>query len=131
MKLIETKLHGWLDYLVAVLLIASPWLFDFSRGGSETWIFVILGIGTILYSLLTDYELGLSPQLTMRTHLVLDTINGLLLLSSPWLFDFEDYVWQPHLFIGLTELLVVFFSKQVPSAERKKQLYQSSGERWS
>lgn len=56
MQIISTKAHGVLDYLMGILLIASPWLFNFNRGGDETWIPVILGSAIILYSLFTDYE---------------------------------------------------------------------------
>ena len=37
-----------MDYLMGILLIASPWLFGFDRGGAETWVPVILGIGAII-----------------------------------------------------------------------------------
>jgi hypothetical protein len=36
MKVISTRTHGIMDYLMGVLLIASPWLFKFSRDGAET-----------------------------------------------------------------------------------------------
>ncbi len=29
MKIIGTKMHGYLDYIVAILLIAAPWILDF------------------------------------------------------------------------------------------------------
>jgi hypothetical protein len=122
MKFIETKVHGWLDYSVALLMIAMPWLMNFNPGGWETWIFVGLGGLTIIYSLCTDYELGLTPQLTMRTHLVVDTLNGILLAASPWLFSFADHTWKPHLLIGIAELFVVLFSKSIPSAKRKSRI---------
>ena len=45
-----------LDYLMGVIRIASPWIFNFNRGGAETIVPVVLGIAVILYSLITDYE---------------------------------------------------------------------------
>jgi hypothetical protein len=120
MKFITTKTHGFLDYIVAILLIAAPWIFDFDRGGAETWIPVVLGVGTILYSLMTDYELGSIPTISMRTHLTIDFISGLFLAASPWIFGFADYVWLPHVIAGFLELAVVLFSKTQPSAERRK-----------
>ena len=83
MRFIETKTHGYLDYIMGVLLIASPWLFEFAQGGAETWVPVVLGAGVILYSLLTDYELGASHRISMRTHLTLDLLGGALLAASP------------------------------------------------
>jgi hypothetical protein len=119
MKFIETKVHGYLDYLMGLLLVASPWIFDFARGGAETLVPVLIGIGMIIYSLLTDYELGVSPQLSMRTHLTLDMLSGALLAVSPWLFGFDEYVWQPHLVFGLLEIGAAAFTKTHPQAERR------------
>jgi hypothetical protein len=120
MKFITTKTHGFLDYIVAILLIAVPWIFDFARGGAETWVPVVLGVGTILYSLITDYELGSIPNLSMRTHLTIDLIAGIFLAASPWIFGFAHYIWEPHLVAGLLALIIVLFSKTKPSAERRK-----------
>ncbi len=119
MKLIETRVHGYLDYIVAVLMIASPWLFNFAAGGAETWVPVVLGVGVIFYSLMTDYELGISPQLSMRTHLLLDMITGILLIVSPWLFGFSNYVWTPHVIMGLLDTAVTALTKRVPKRERR------------
>jgi hypothetical protein len=50
MKAISTKVHGVLDYLVGIILIAAPWLLNFYRGGAESWVPILLGIGTVMYS---------------------------------------------------------------------------------
>jgi hypothetical protein len=118
MRFISTRVHGYVDYLMGVLLIAAPWLFDFARGGAETWIPVILGAGVILYSLFTDYELGLVKSLSMPPHLWLDGLGGLLLAASPWLFGFADWVWAPHLIFGLLEIGAALTTETVPSYER-------------
>jgi hypothetical protein len=113
MRLINTRVHGVLDYSMAILLIAAPWLFNFNRGGAETWIPVILGISTIMYSLLTNYELGLYRTLSMRTHLGLDLFSGVFLALSPWLFDFHEYVFRPHLILGIIEIAAVLMTDSV------------------
>jgi len=118
MRFIGTKTHGYLDYLMGALLIAAPWLFDFAAGGAETWIPVVLGAGVILYSLMTDYELGVIHRISMRTHLLLDLVGGALLVVSPWLFGFADYVWEPHLIFGLLEMGAALCTKRVPDTER-------------
>jgi hypothetical protein len=119
MKLFNTKIHGVLDYLVAILLIASPWLFNFAGGGPATWVPVILGITTLLYSICTDYEAGLIKSIRMPAHLMLDGLSGIFLAASPWIFSFSDYVYQPHLWIGLIELFVALFTDKVSYASRQ------------
>jgi hypothetical protein len=119
MRWIETKTHGYLDYIMGVLLIAAPWIFGFARDGAETWVPVVLGAAVILYSLLTDYELGMSNIISMRTHLMLDLMGGAILAASPWIFGFADYIWAPHLILGILEMGAALMTKQVPGTERK------------
>jgi hypothetical protein len=83
MKIISSKAHGVLDYLVGFILIISPWLFGFAAGGAETAIPVILGIGAILYSIVTNYELGFFKIIPFKVHLIINTLSGILLASSP------------------------------------------------
>ncbi len=116
MRFIPTRIHGILDYVVGALLVVSPWLFDFDFGGAETWLPIILGAGAIAYSLITDYELGLVPKLSMRTHLTLDLVSGILLALSPWIFGFADRVVAPHLLIGLFEIAAALTTVTSPSS---------------
>src|SRR5687767_9131378 len=118
MRFIDTKTHGYLDYLMGALLIAAPWIFNFDRLGMETWVPVVLGASVILYSLLTDYELGASRMMSMKTPLTLDLIGGALLAASPWIFNFADYVYVPHLVFGLAEVGAALMTKTQPSAKR-------------
>ena len=115
MRFIPTKIHGILDYGVGLLLIAAPWLFGFWDDPAATAVPIVLGIGAILYSLLTDYELGVVRRIPMTVHLGLDGLSGVLLAASPWLFGFADYVWAPHLIIGLVELGAAFCTRTAPS----------------
>ena len=115
MQVIPTRVHGMMDYLVGALLIAAPWLFDFAYGGAETWVPVVLGAAAILYSLFTDYELGVVRRIPMPVHLMLDLGSGVLLAVSPWLFGFADRVWQPHLIVGLIEIGTALTTRRVPA----------------
>src|SRR3954453_23850407 len=99
MRVISTKAHGILDYLVGVFLMSAPWILGFAQHGAETWVPVILGAGAILYSLFTNYPMGVAKRISMGTHLGLDILSGIFLAVSPWLFNFNDYVYLPHLII--------------------------------
>ncbi len=106
MRVIPTRVHGMLDYLAGVILIAAPWLLGFADGGAEQWVFVIVGVLNIGSSLMTDYELGVAKVIPMGTHLALDMGKGAVLASSPWLFGFADQIWWPHLLFGVVEIVV-------------------------
>jgi hypothetical protein len=112
MRFITTKVHGVLDYLTAVLLIAAPWLFGFADGKIDQWISVIIGLMIFMLSFLTDYELGFIKSIPMRIHLVIDMIVGLVLALSPWLFGFANDVYVPHLVAGGLGFVAGIVTKQ-------------------
>ena len=72
MRFLPTRLHGVIDYLWGLALLATPWLFGFADVTAAKWLAVIFGVGAILYSAVTDYELGLVRILPMVLHLGLD-----------------------------------------------------------
>ena len=122
-KFIPTKVHGALDYIVAIALIFAPWLFGFSQvGGAAVIIPMVLGAGLILYSLFTKYEWGLIKVVSMPYHLIIDVVASLLLITSPFLFGFYNMdmwnVWVPHVAVGVAVILVVIFSQTQPAAEK-------------
>ena len=59
-RFVPTGLHGYLDYIGGIGLIAAPFVFGFfSVGGIAVILPMVLGVGLILYSLLTNYERGI------------------------------------------------------------------------
>jgi len=114
MRIISTRMHGISDYLMALVLIASPWLFGFATGGVAQWLPVVLGVVLLLQSLMTRYELGAFPLISMPVHLGMDVVSGLLLASSPWLFGFADTLFWPHLILGLIEVGTAAMTETTP-----------------
>lgn len=112
--MISTKIHGYIDYMMGLLLIVSPWLFNFP-GGAATTFPIVLGAGTIVYSLMTDYELGLLKVLSMKVHLGIDLMAGILLIAAPWLFGFADEVFWPFVILGILEIGASLTTEKQPS----------------
>jgi FtsH-binding integral membrane protein len=54
-KSIPVQAHVVLDYLLAVLLIASPFLFAFDDDGSATAFFLVLGVVHLLMTIATRF----------------------------------------------------------------------------
>ena len=120
MRFIPTKIHAVLDYVVAIALILAPTIFMFEEvGGAAVIIPRILGVGLILYSLFTRYELGLVKVIGMPVHLVFDIVASVFLIASPFLFGFINEApnaWLPHIAVGVAVILVVLCSKSQPGA---------------
>jgi hypothetical protein len=109
MRFIPTRFHAPLDYIVGAALIAAPWIFRFSDHTAATLVPIVLGIGLIAYSLVTNYELGLWKVAPMAVHNLIDIAAGALLAASPWLFGFADAsatVWVPHVVVGLAAIFL-------------------------
>lgn len=96
-----TKIHAFVDYFIALIAIFSPVFFGFGEGGIETLFPIVFGMLLILYSFFTDYELGLSKQIPLFLHFRLDQMGGALLAASPWLLNFYEAVYMPHLILGI------------------------------
>lgn len=115
MRFIPTRFHAPLDYIVGVALIAAPWIFQFSEHTAATVVPIVLGIGLIVYSLFTNYELGLWKVAPMAVHNLIDIAAGVVLAASPWIFGFADdsaNVWVPHLVVGLAAIFLGLTTKQ-------------------
>ncbi len=115
MRFIPTRFHAPLDYIVGVVLIAAPWIFQFSDHTAATVVPIVLGIGLIAYSLLTNYELGVWKVAPMALHNLLDVVAGVFLAASPWIFGFADEsanVWVPHVLAGLGAVFLGLTTRQ-------------------
>jgi hypothetical protein len=117
MRIISTKAHGILDYLMGIFLIATPWIFGFANNTAAQWIPVTLGIVMIVMAFFTNYEMGVIKIISMRTHLTMDIILGLFLAVSPWLFNFDEIVYSPHLILGLLEVGLAMMTSRIPHTE--------------
>ena len=119
-RFLPTSVHGVLDYIVGIALIAAPWIFQFAYvGGAAVIIPIVLGIALIVYSLVTRYEWGIPgiKFLPMPYHLVIDFVAAVFLAASPWIFGFASRplnVWLPHLVVGIAVIVVVLVSQTHP-----------------
>jgi len=112
MRFISRKVHAVLDYIVGILLIAAPWLLNFSDIEAAKWTAVSIGALVLIMSFMTDYEGGGKKVLSMSTHLTMDVLAGLFLAASPWIFNFDEQVFLPHLIVGILEIGAGLFTER-------------------
>jgi hypothetical protein len=101
-----------LDYVIGIALIAAPWFFNFNDIAAAKWSAVIVGALVLIMSFITDYEGGGRKILSMNTHLTMDILAGLFLAASPWLFNFDEVVYMPHLVVGILEMGAGLFTER-------------------
>jgi hypothetical protein len=116
-RFIPTGVHAYFDYIGGIGLLAAPFVFGFyGVGGFAVIIPMVLGAGLILYSLLTNYELGIPGLkfIPMPAHLIFDFVASAFLAVSPFLFGFINQApnaWLPHIIAGVTVILLVLVSQ--------------------
>ena len=115
-------MHGLMDYLMVLVLFASPWLFGFANADMSRWPPIVIGFVLLFTSLCTAYELGFTRIIPMRTHLIADFLAGLVLAASPWLFGFDHYVYLPHVILGVAELGAALITKTTPGSMGRREV---------
>jgi len=116
-RFLPTAVHGVFDYAGAIGLVASPLIFGFADvGGIAVFLPIVLGAGLLLYSLLTDYELGIPVVkfIPMSVHLSVDFVASAFLAVAPFLFGYKNLglnVWLPQVIAGISVILLVLVSK--------------------
>ena len=112
-KIISTKLHGMLDYACGFILIL-PWAVNYFGDKTDTGILALLGMLTILASLITNYELGIIKLIPMKLHLAVDTLQALFLIAIPFIFPLHHYLFYWPVFFGIAELIIILCSSSEP-----------------
>lgn len=115
MRVIPTRAHGALDYLVGLILIFAPMLLGFADRGPAQLVPQVMGVLIIGLSLLTNYEMGMLRLIPMPVHLNFDLGAGAFLAASPWIFGFAGFIAWPHVVLGLLTLGVAHFTRTTPA----------------
>ncbi|MDB5477936.1 MAG: hypothetical protein JWM96_431 [Alphaproteobacteria bacterium] len=130
---IPSRIHAIIDYIVGAALIAAPWVLGFaaeadtnSASAYATWTAVGVGVLLLCMSLITKYEYSLAKIVAFPTHLVMDMVAGLFLALSPWLFNFADFVYMPHVIVGCGEILIAFMTVRMGSASKIDRLVETT-----
>ncbi len=115
MKLFSTRTHGILDYSSVALLSVLPRALGW---GNVTRLLTGSALATLVYSLLTRYELGAVKVLPMPAHLALDGTSGLgLCLAAGILAGEPRPVRLALLGLGLFEITASLTTETQPRTE--------------
>lgn len=116
MRFIPRAVHGILDYLAGLLLLASPWLFGYAHDQAvPTDMAMIFGGALMLYTALTNFEVGIVRLLPFPVHMVLDIVMGACLIGSPILFSTGGTAAVVFVLFGIFELAVTAMTRNAPT----------------
>lgn len=98
MKFVTKQIHAYLDYPVAVALMALPFLLGLGTSNPlALQLSVGTGIAAFILTLLTDHHLGVYRIIPYRGHLMVDGLVGVVFIVAPIVFSFEGldayYYW--------------------------------------
>jgi hypothetical protein len=119
-RLVNTKAHAIVDYLLGIVLILSGWLFEFAGRQPVTTITAVAGTIVLLNTSFTQFEFGIFQLIPLRAHIVVDVIAGSLLAISPWLLAFHHQAYKPHFVFGLTLMCIGILSDRILWSEINK-----------
>jgi hypothetical protein len=87
---IPLNVHAALEPVIALIVIAAPWIFGFSDVDSATVICVLVGVVMLLVGSMTDWRLSLARVIPLRMHMIGDLTLAMVLVLSPLVFGFAD-----------------------------------------
>ncbi len=114
-RLMTRQLHAYIDYPVALGLIAMPSILGL--GASHPYaqlLSVVTGFAALALTLLTDHETGVLKVLPYSLHLAVDAAVGVVFIIAPFALGFAGLDAVYYWVIGATVLVVVSLHSPTP-----------------
>jgi len=107
-RFITKKIHAYLDYPVAISLMAAPSLLGLGNSHLLAfWLAIVTGIAAFVLTLLTDHQLGIFRVIPYWFHLLVDGFVGVIFLIAPFAFGFSGIDALYYLLNGTVVATVV------------------------
>jgi hypothetical protein len=89
-RFITKSIHAYvIDYPVAIVLIAAPFVLNLGQSGPVAiWLSVVVGVAALLLPALTDHPTGLVRIIPYWLHLRVDRAVGVAFVIAPFVFEF-------------------------------------------
>ncbi len=99
MRVIHSRLHGVIDYLLVLFLFLAPSLFEMVPMVA-TLTYIIGGIHLLL-TIFTNFPVGLLKVVPFRLHGLIEIAVGILILFLPWIFGFSTMPVESNFYLAL------------------------------
>ena len=89
LRFVTRKVHAYLDYPVAVALVALPFVLQLgSSNPLALWLSVATGVAAFILTVFTDHELGIVRVLPYPLHVAVDFLVGVVFIAAPFALGF-------------------------------------------
>jgi hypothetical protein len=97
-RFVTKTIHAWLDYPVAVSLLALPFIIGIGLDNPwARWISPATGVAAFILTLLTDHATGVIRVIPYWLHVYVDRLVGVVFLIVPFVFGMTGldayYYW--------------------------------------
>jgi hypothetical protein len=98
LRFITRQVHAYLDYPVAISLMAMPIVLGLGVSNPlAKWLSIATGVAAFVLTVLTDHELGVIKVLPFWFHVAVDRVVGLTFVVAPFVLGFSGldagYYW--------------------------------------
>lgn len=126
---ISNTFFSYFNYLLAITMMVSPWLFGFVHiGGAALFFPFMFGWHQLLMAIFSKAKGGMVGIFPIQMHLFLDTIAGFVLFVTPWMYGFAGKgVWLPHVVFGLIIFILGVGTKNSPLTNQPHEMEEEIG----
>jgi len=108
-RFVTTTVHAWLDYPVALSLMATPFILGFGYANPlALWISVVTGVVAFILTFFTNHKTGVIRVVPYWLHVAVDRLVGFVFVVVPFVLGFSGLEAWYYLANGAAVLLVTF-----------------------
>jgi hypothetical protein len=118
---IPLNTHAALEPLIAVVIIAAPWIFGFSAVDDAKVVCIAVGAIMLIAGSMTDWRLSIAKVIPLRVHRMTDLLLGAVLILSPFVLGFSDEGGATRFTViaGVLEILTALATRWDPAEARE------------
>ncbi|HVV55537.1 MAG TPA: hypothetical protein VHC47_09445 [Mucilaginibacter sp.] len=121
---IPTSVYGFFNYVLALTMMSSPWLFGFQDAhGAALFLPLYLGWLQLLMAIFSNHQWGIIKVFPVPMHCFIDVVFGFFLLISPFLYGYYIHVFWPQLLMGIVWFSLGMFTQHSPVTDEPHHVF--------
>jgi len=114
---IALNMHAAIEPLIAIVIIAAPWIFGFSDAEDAKVVCIAVGAVMLIAGSMTDWRLSIARVIPLRIHMMTDLALGAVLILAPFVLGFGDNGGATRFTViaGVLEILAALATRWDPA----------------